>query len=82
MYGAFALLPQAGEPVVYVLAPAYPNCPERSWRSLLPQFIFSRGSKFNLWRGQWQENKQVPERKKSPLLDEIMQDPQGKGVRP
>jgi len=67
---ALSELPKAEKQVVYLLAPSFPNHPERSWKSLLAQPLVSRGRKFNLWRGQWQENEPAP-RKPSPLLQEI-----------
>ena len=75
---SYSELPKADQPVVYVLTGAFPNCPERSWRSLLAQPLPVRGLKVNLWRGQWQE-KSAPERKRSPLLEEILQSSSRKG---
>ncbi|MBE6367186.1 MAG: hypothetical protein E7052_04670 [Lentisphaerae bacterium] len=72
---SLTMLPGNGEPVVYLLAGSFPNCPERSWRSLLPEPLETRGRKFNLWRGQWQENQVPAERKRTPLLDELKRQP-------
>jgi len=68
-------LPGSEEAVIYVFSASFPNHAERSWRSLLPQPLNTRGGKFNLWRGQWQEAAAPQERKPSPLLQEIMQHP-------
>ena len=42
--------------------------------------MMTKEHKFNLWRGQWQENAPV-ERKRSPLLEEIINNPVGKSMR-
>jgi hypothetical protein len=73
-------LPGADVPVVYLAAASFPNHPERLWKSLLPQPLVSRGKKFNLWRGQWQENAPAP-RKPSPLLLEISRPLPAGGVK-
>ena len=70
-----AMLPQAEVPTVYLLAPAFPDCAERNWRSLLPQPLSIRGHKFNLWRGDWKGNTRKMEPKPSPLLEVLSQDP-------
>ena len=69
-----AMLPQGEVQTVYLLAPAFPDCPERNWRSLLPQMLTIRENKFNLWRGDWKGSAPKPERKPSPLLEELSQD--------
>lgn len=69
-----AALPQAEVKTVYLLAPAFPDCAERNWRSLLPQPLSLRGVKFNLWRGDWKGTEPQPERKPSPLLEELARD--------
>lgn len=71
-------LPGAEQPVVYLFAESFPECAERSWRSLVPGSLVSRNQKFNLWRGSWQENLPA-ERKESPLLEEIRKNPDGRG---
>ena len=73
-----AMLPQAEVSTVYLLAPTFPDCAERNWRSLLPQPLSIRGHKFNLWRGDWKGNIRKPEPKPSPLLEILAQDPAGK----
>ncbi len=73
---ALSNLPQSEKPVIYLFAASFPDCAERSWRSLLPQGLMTRNIKFNLWRGDWK--KVAVERKTSPLLDEILQNPTGK----
>ena len=75
-----AMLPQAEVSTVYLLAPTFPDCAERNWRSLLPQPLSIRGHKFNLWRGDWKGNIRKPEPKPSPLLEILAQDPAGKAV--
>ena len=75
---SLAMLPQAEVQTVYLLAPSFPECAERNWRSLLAQPLTSRGYKFNLWRGDWKGNKTKPEPKLSPLLEVLAQDPAGK----
>ena len=75
---SLAMLPQAEVQTVYLLAPSFPDCAERNWRSLLAQPLTSRGYKFNLWRGDWKGNKTKPEPKLSPLLEVLAQDPAGK----
>ena len=39
------------------MAEAYPNDANRSWRNLLPEALSNRRQRFNLWRGEWQEQK-------------------------
>ena len=68
-------LPGADVPVVYVFATSFPDHAERSWRSLLPQPMSSRGRKFNLWRGEWQKKSAPVEYKRSPLTEEIIKNP-------
>ncbi len=68
-------LPKAEEPVVYVLSASFPDLPERSWRSLLPQQSGGgRRGQCNIWRGEWQGIEQA-ERKKPLLLEEILKNP-------
>ncbi len=76
---SLTILPKAEVPVVYVLSKSFPNLPERTWRSLLPESLYSRGSKFNLWRGEWQHQIEEPApRKQSPLLEVIKNPPSGR----
>ena len=75
---SLGMLPQAEVQTVYLLAPSFPDCAERNWRSLLAQPLAIRGYKFNLWRGDWKGNKTKPEPKLSPLLEVLAQDPVGK----
>lgn len=71
-------LPKSEIPVVYVFSKNFPNLPERTWRSLLPEPISSRGNKFNLWRGQWQQQLEPVAKVESPLLKVIKKAPGGK----
>lgn len=73
-----AALPEAEQQTVYLLAPAFPDHAERNWRSLLPQPLTIRNQKFNIWRGDWKSTEKIPERKASPLLEELARDPAGK----
>ena len=76
---SLSVLPKAEVPVVYVLSKNFPNLPERTWRSLLPETLYSRGNKFNLWRGEWQQQTEEPApRKQSPLLEVIKSAPPGR----
>jgi hypothetical protein len=76
---SLTLLPKSEAAVVYVLSRSFPNMPERTWRSLLPESLFSRGKKFNLWRGEWQQQNEEPApRKQSPLLEVIKNAPSGR----
>ena len=70
-----AMLPQAEEQTVYLLAPSFPDCAERNWRSLLPQMLTLRENKFNIWRGDWKGVQAPPRRKLSPLLEELAREP-------
>ena len=71
---SLAMLPQSEVQTIYLLAPAFPDCPERNWRSLLPQMLIIRNVKFNLWRGDWKGTAPKPERKPSRLLEELAQE--------
>jgi hypothetical protein len=67
-------LPGKEVKAVYVLAEAYPSDSNRAWRNLLPEALSNRRQRFNLWRGEWQEQKDqaVPN---APLLEGLREIP-------
>lgn len=72
-------LPKSEVQTVYVFSRNFPNLPERTWRSLLPESLYSRSIKFNLWRGEWQHQSEEPALKqRSPLLEVIEKAPDGR----
>lgn len=72
-------LPKSEVQTVYVFSKSFPNLPERTWRSLLPEPLSARGNKFNLWRGEWQQQSEEPvTRQQSPLLEVIKDAPVGR----
>jgi hypothetical protein len=66
---SLAGLPGSEVPVVYMLAENYPACADRSWSSLLPEPEVIRGSKINIWRGEWQNKTSDQPQQNTPLLD-------------
>ena len=47
-------LPKSEVPVVYLIAPEFPQLPERNWRGLLAAPLENRHRKLYLWKGEWQ----------------------------
>ena len=50
-------LPKSEEPVVYLIAPEFPQIADRNWRGLLASPLKHRHRKLYLWRGEWQGRK-------------------------